>query len=292
MLAGTAALVIEHHHRRAAVQIVAAVTPQVSAFGLARPRVQLFDRGLVGVQHLPLFEQFRQPVGQGLQGETDATYPFAHRAARQEDLLPGGDLFQSVQRQVIQIFAGRDPSQQAGRGQRAVNHRRGDRCRRDGFALAAGILRADMADHEEARWFDIQLLADIFADLDQVGLAGGTGTGFRFVAHLDPLQMFGQGLATCAGSRGGWHRGQFELCLDGGDILQDVILEQLTLFRVHRFALDPVADAPEISDLLDQCLNLDFLRADDSGKPGNFVVTRGQLRGDKALPDKAGETEE
>lgn len=37
MLAGPAALIIEHHNRQAGIQIVAAVTPQVRPFGLARP---------------------------------------------------------------------------------------------------------------------------------------------------------------------------------------------------------------------------------------------------------------
>ena len=57
-----------------------------------------------------------------------------------------------------------------------------------------------MADDEEACRFYIQLLADIFANLDQVGLAGRAGAGFRFMAHVDTQQVFGQGLAASATS--------------------------------------------------------------------------------------------
>jgi len=64
----------------------------------------------------------------------------------------------------------------------------------------------------------------------------------------------------------------------GGHILHNIALEQLPLFRAHRFILDPVADAPEVSDFLNQCLNLDLLRAVDFGKTGYLVITRLNLR--------------
>ena len=191
MLAGPAALIIEHHNRQAGIQIVAAVTPQVRPFGLARPRIQLLDRGFVGIQHLPLFEQFHQPVHQRLQGKSDATYPFAQGAAGQADLLPCGNLFQAAQRQVIQKLANSDPGQQAGGCQRPVDDCGGNGRCRDGFALTADILRADMADHEELRRFHIQLLADILVDLDEFGLTLRAGAGLGFVAHFDPFQMSG-----------------------------------------------------------------------------------------------------
>ena len=52
--------------------------------------------------------------------------------------------------------------------------------------------------HEELGRLDIQLFADIFADLDQVFTAFSAGTGFWFVTVFDARQMIGQGLATGA----------------------------------------------------------------------------------------------
>ena len=62
MLTGSAALVIKHDNRRTRVQIVAAITPQISPFGLASTWVKLLYRRLIGMEHLPLFEHLRQPI--------------------------------------------------------------------------------------------------------------------------------------------------------------------------------------------------------------------------------------
>jgi hypothetical protein len=99
-----------------------------------------------------------------------------------------GDLFDPVQRQVIEVLAARHPRQQAGRGQAAIDHRGRNWCRRHRLAGAAGVLRP--AVHEEACRFHVQLLADVFADLDQLGAALATLAGCRLVAVFDARQFW------------------------------------------------------------------------------------------------------
>ena len=66
-----------------------------------------------------------------------------------------------------------------------MNHRGWDRLGRDGFARAASILGADMTMDEELRWLHIELFADIFTDLDQIGTARFAATAVWLVAMLD-----------------------------------------------------------------------------------------------------------
>ena len=44
---------------------------------------------------------------------------------------------------------------------------------------------------EELRWFDVQLLANVFTDLNEIGTAGVTGACVRLMAVLDTRQMGG-----------------------------------------------------------------------------------------------------
>jgi superfamily II DNA or RNA helicase len=80
----------------------------------------------------------------------------------------------------------------------AVDHRRRNRRRTDGLAGAAGILWADVAMDEEARRFDVELLADILANQRQCLAALATGAGLRFMSMLDARQMIRQGLTAGA----------------------------------------------------------------------------------------------
>ena len=68
----------------------------------------------------------------------------------------------------------------------------------------AYILRTDVANDEEARRFDIELLADVLANLHQFALAVPAGARFRFMADVDTFQMFRQRLTTGTGTR--WAR--------------------------------------------------------------------------------------
>ena len=78
-----------------------------------------------------------------------------------------------------------DPCKQARGGQAAINDGWRDRRGRHRLAWTAGVLRTDMAMHEEARRLHVQLLADVFADLDQVGAALTALARSWFVTVLD-----------------------------------------------------------------------------------------------------------
>jgi len=55
--------------------------------------------------------------------------------------------------------------------------------------------------HEEAGRLDVQLFADVLADLDQIPAALGAGTRIRFVLVFDARQMFGQRLTAGTDAR-------------------------------------------------------------------------------------------
>jgi hypothetical protein len=60
-----------------------------------------------------------------------------------------------------------------------------DRFRADGFAGTAGILRANVTMNEKSGWFNIELFADIFPDLDEVFATLLASARIRFVSMLD-----------------------------------------------------------------------------------------------------------
>jgi hypothetical protein len=51
MPAGAAHLIIEHHDRGVALQIIAAIGPEIRPLGLALPRGEWLYRGLIGVEY-------------------------------------------------------------------------------------------------------------------------------------------------------------------------------------------------------------------------------------------------
>lgn len=55
--------------------------------------------------------------------------------------------------------------------------------------------------HKETRRLDIELFADILADLSQIIATLAAGTRCRFVEMFDSRQMVGQPLAACARTR-------------------------------------------------------------------------------------------
>lgn len=68
---------------------------------------------------------------------------------------------------MVGVFLDRDLGQQARRGHAAVEDARRNRFGDDRLARAAGVLRVDVAAHEEFQGFDIEFCADVFADLHQ-----------------------------------------------------------------------------------------------------------------------------
>jgi hypothetical protein len=49
-------------------------------------------------------QQFSQPIHQGLQRHPGTTYPFRQGRTGQNHTVTGGDLFQTVEREMIQVF--------------------------------------------------------------------------------------------------------------------------------------------------------------------------------------------
>jgi hypothetical protein len=118
-----------------------------------------------------------------------------------------------------------------------------------------------VADHEEAGRLDVQLLADVLADLHQRRLALAAGAGFRLVTDLDARQMRGQRLATGTNAWGAWFRfrnRRFQFRLNGGQVLVGILFEQATLHGGERFILDAEADALEVRQLKGEFLDFDF----------------------------------
>jgi hypothetical protein len=74
---------------------------------------------------------------------------------------------------------------QAWSGQPPVNDGGRHRCSGNGFAGATGILRANVTMDEETGRLDVQLFADVFADLDEITATGTTGAGFWLVTMFN-----------------------------------------------------------------------------------------------------------
>jgi hypothetical protein len=116
-----------------------------------------------------------------------------------------------------------------------------------------------VAVHEEARWLHVQLLANILADLDQVGAALAPLARFGLMAVLDALQFRRQRLAAGALA---W---RFDGCLaaqfliDGREVHIDGLVEQHALFHDQCFAGLAKAHALVISQLERQRLDLEVL---------------------------------
>jgi hypothetical protein len=92
--------------------------------------------------------------------------------------------------------------------------------------------------HEEPGGLDVELFADVFADLHQILATLAAGAGFRFVSVFDARQMLGQGLAAGAGAlraglrfRDGLFGFGFGFGFAGGDVGFQGFLEQVALFR-------------------------------------------------------------
>jgi hypothetical protein len=136
---------------------------------------------------------------------------------------------------MIQVFTDQHPNQQTHSRHASVDDGRGNRRGRDGFTVAARLLRTDVAVDKELGGLDIELLGDVFADLDQVLAALTALAGLRFVAVFNTRQMRWQGLATGAGSLGfgnggtGLIIGLLDFGLKRGDVFVAGFFEQILL---------------------------------------------------------------
>jgi hypothetical protein len=92
--------------------------------------------------------------------------PIQSARACQRHALARRYLLNPVQRQMVEVLAGRDPCQQAHGSHVAIDDGGRDRRGRHRFAGTARGLRTNVAVHEEALRLHVQLLADVFANLD------------------------------------------------------------------------------------------------------------------------------
>ena len=122
---------------------------------------------------------------------------------------------------------------------------------------------------EEACRLDIQLFADVFADLDQILTALTAGTGFRLMKMVDTRQVRGQRLTTGTGTRWARNGGLCLFCLalgqlrfGGRHVAGHRFLEQVTMFGAEGFATGAKAHPAQVSQLQNEGLNLEVTAGD------------------------------
>ena len=116
-----------------------------------------------------------------------------------------------------------------------------------------------MAVHEEARRLHVQLLADVLADLDQVGAALAALARLGFMAVLDARQFWRQRLAAGALATRLGRRLAFEFLFDRGQVHVDRFLEQQALLAGECFTGLAEAYAPVVGQLVRQRGDLEVL---------------------------------
>ena len=130
-----------------------------------------------------------------------------------------------------------------------------------------------MAMNIEARRFNVELFADVLANLDEIPTTGAAGAGFGFVPVFDARQFGRQGIATGAfvlTRRSGRLLCVFQFGNDGGPILIAGLDKQIPLLARQGFALAAKADSPMVRKFKGQLLDLQVA-------PFEFGVTLGEL---------------
>lgn len=176
-----------------------------------------------------------ETIRQRLQGKTGAAYPFGHGGTGQDYLFAGGNLLQTVKRQVIQVFVYYHPGKQAGGGHAAINDRRWYRFCDDDLAGFAGVLRTNVTVNEESGGLHVKLLGDVFADFNQITATLTALAGGGFMPVLNARQVIRQRLTTGTGARQSGSIGfggaieLLDFYFDGGDIGQYGVFKQTEL---------------------------------------------------------------
>jgi hypothetical protein len=129
-----------------------------------------------------------------------------------------------------------------------------------------------MTVYEEAHWLDVQLLTDVFADLDQVGTALTTLARCRFVAVLDTWQFRRQRLTTGALARRLGRCLAAQFLIDGREVHIDGLVEQHALFSDQCFTGLAEAHALVIGQLKRQRLDLEIIFGKDCIQARQLVV--------------------
>lgn len=256
MLAAAAGLIVEDDDRCSPLQLIASIGPEISPPGLALARIQLLNRGLIGVQHLAPLEQCAQTLHQGLQGQTQLAHPLGQRGAGNRCPMPFADLLDAIERQMIQIFLDQNPGMQPRSRQTSVDRTGRHGGGGDSFATPTGVLGTDVAMDKESGGLHVQLFADVFANLHQPGTACSARTGGRFVAMLDPRQRRRQRMAASAPGLAPGRTLLFQFRQDGGLVFGAAVQKQLTLLGTEHFTPGAETDPPVMGQLQRQLLDL------------------------------------
>ena len=189
--------------RSAPGPVVHRIAPQPSRLGLAAPRIEHRQRGVVS-KHLGRGEHGTQyQFVQRRQPPTGAANPMTQCGTVQRDALAGEDLRLAIQRQMIAVFIDQHMREQCLGGHAAIDWPLGSRCLHDRrFAGAAGIARPANDPDQEVGRDVVQHLGLVFADLVQRAAAAGADLGLDIDHLLDPRQFRRQRAAIAFGRLG------------------------------------------------------------------------------------------
>ena len=176
---------------------------------------------------------------------------------------------------MIQIFADDEPDQQADGRHAAVDHGGGNLGGGHALTGPAGVLRADVAMHDELRRDDVELFTHILADFNQRRTAFAASARFRLMPMFDARQVIGQWLPTGAfafafGAGLGLRGGLFGFGFAGGNVGGQSFLKQVALFRVQRLALGAETDAAQMGEFEGERLDLGFGVLEGGVQPEGF----------------------
>jgi len=153
---------------------------------------------------------------------------------------------------VIAKLADQNPGQKTWGGHAPLNERGRHRRRRDGCTMTAGILGTDVSVNREFGRLDIQLISDIFTDLNLFLTTSSTGAGLKFMPVFNDGKVRGKRLPSCTISdfarltfarfcSEGFHRlGQM------AEVFGNGLIEKIVLFTFQCFALPAELDSAEV----------------------------------------------
>ena len=182
---------------------------------------------------------------------------------------------------MVDVLLNDDLSQQARRSQAAIDDRRRDRLGHDNLAGTAGVLRINIATHEEHQRLDVELLAGVLADLHQRRAANGTVAAIGLVNGGQPFQLRRQGASLRLGARClGCRRDALGLCrlqrgLHGGDVLGYRLIKQSALHRVHALRLGGKLHPAQTLQLIGKLANQRITLAQRALVRGNRRIALG-----------------
>ncbi|MBD5802144.1 hypothetical protein AZOA_15700 [Azoarcus sp. Aa7] len=145
-------------------------------------------------------QQVPHQVGDRLQRLGSTDHPARQGLTWHEDARAREHVLETRQRQTIDVFDDEQQGQQIVAGVALGQHLRG--CGggdRRLVALGAAVALADVTQHPHLHGHDVELFADVLANLDHRGAAGAGALGLGDVVdHIDAGQLDRQGLALAA----------------------------------------------------------------------------------------------